>query len=202
MTTIDDKVKLFIKIIYEKIDEENSKFAEDFQKQKEFKLAELNRYIKEEKAKVIADTLKKAEIKASEIVTSEKIKGQQQILKLKQEMVLDLVQQVKFRFKNFIEVEEQQYKRYLLEILEGCVENLVNGEYLIFLTEDDMKKYEQDIESIFSNKHIDVSIQASKNDLIGGFIIQQKNGKYRIDYSFLRKIDDNKDLIGLKYIKE
>jgi V/A-type H+-transporting ATPase subunit E len=202
MTTIDDKVKLFIKIIYEKIDEENSKFIDDFQKQKEFKLAELNRYIKEEKAKVMAETLKKAEIKASEIVTSEKIKGQQQILKLKQEMVLDLVQQVKFRFKNFIEVEEQQYKRYLLEILEGCVENLVNGEYLIFLTEDDMKKYEQDIERIFSNKHIDVSIQASKNDLIGGFIIQQKNGKYRIDYSFLRKIDDNKDLIGLKYIKE
>jgi V/A-type H+-transporting ATPase subunit E len=202
MTTIDDKVKLFIKIIYEKIDEENSKFIDDFQKQKEFKLAELNRYIKEEKAKVMAETLKKAEIKASEIVTSEKIKGQQQILKLKQEMVLDLVQQVKFRFKNFIEVEEHQYKRYLLEILEGCVENLVNGEYLIFFTEDDIKKYEQDIESIFSNKHIAVSIQASKNDLIGGFIIQQKNGKYRIDYSFLRKIDDNKDLIGLKYIKE
>jgi V/A-type H+-transporting ATPase subunit E len=197
MTTIDDKLKLFSKIIYEKIEDKNSKAYKDFQKEKEAKLEALKSYMEVEREKALEDASKKAEMKAHELVILERAKGQKNILFLKQELVEELVKKVKQRFVSF--TKDSEYKKYLLQVLRVCAKNLEVGEYNIYLMKDDIERYTKDIVDIFKEKDINIVACQGNYDFIGGFIIQHRDGRYRLDYSFLSKIERSRELIGLKY---
>jgi V/A-type H+-transporting ATPase subunit E len=197
MTTIDDKLKLFSKIIYEKIEDKNSKAYSEFEKEKEDKLEELKSYMEVEREKALEEASKKAAMKAYELVTLERSKGQKNILLLKQQLVEELVQKIKERFVSF--TKELEYKEYLLQIARVCAKSLDIGEYKMYLMKDDLERYEKDIVDIFKEKNINIIVCRGAVDFIGGFIIQRMDGRYRIDYSFLSKIEGSREFIGLKY---
>jgi V/A-type H+-transporting ATPase subunit E len=199
MTTIEDKIKLFTKIIYEKIDEENSEAASRFQEEKEQKLEQLRIYMKGKREQVLTETAKKAEIKCSEMISAQKIRSKQRILELKQNIISETIELVKNRFREFVASDE--YKEYLLDLL-GCYMPKINeGDYNIYFAQNDLRNYGNDIKSTLNKYNIKVEIKESNYDIIGGFLIENKAGKYRIDCSFTTVIQDNKELAALKCMK-
>lgn len=199
MTTIEDKIKLFTKIIYEKIDEENVEAVSNFEKVKEQKLEELKKYMKDKRSEVLTEASKKAEIKYSEIITAQKIKSQQRILELKQNIISETIELVKKKFIEFVKSED--YRRFLLDLIDACMIKLNEGEYVIYFTKQNINSYESDIKATINKYNLRVDIKETNLDIIGGFLIQNKDGKYRIDCSFVTKIQDNKELVALKCMK-
>ena len=196
MTTVEDKMKLFSKIIYEKIDEENQKEIELFEKEKALKLEELKKYLDSRRASLHSDTLKRAQMKASEILTKEKINTKQEVLSFKEKLINETISSIEEEFVKFIDTIE--YKDLLMRIILQCLTGLTPGKYVLYITEKDYQKYSHDIEGLFTKvSHCNVSILQTSSHLIGGFVVEDSAGKYRIDNSFTSKIKDSKAKIGL-----
>jgi V/A-type H+/Na+-transporting ATPase subunit E len=196
MTTIEDKIKLFVKIIYEKIDETKEKEILEFSKEKELRLQELKLYIKNKNNETLSESLKRAEIKAAELITSQKIKAYQEVLTLKQKFIKETVELIKKKFQDF--VQSEYYKEFLLEIIESNLASLEKAEYTVLLTPKDFKLYGEMIKFSGQKQGKVISIAVTKKDIIGGYLIEYKSGKFRIENSFAAKLSEFQEFIGLQ----
>ena len=200
MTTIEDKLKLFTSIIYEKIDEENHKLLENFELEKQRKVDEVKAIMDKERQEMLLEIDKRAKMKASEIVTAAKISAQQELLSLKERLIEEVKKEIEIKFKEFIETCE--YKSILFNSIKVSLKKLGKGSYIIFLAEQDYEKYFLEIEKdILSEINCDVIIKKASYQFIGGIIIEDIHGRYRLDNSILTKINDNRAVIGLEVMK-
>lgn len=196
MTTIEDKIKLFVKIIYEKIDETKEKEIEEFSKEKELRLEELKQYIETKRIETINESTKKAEIKAAELITSQKIKAHQEILALKQKFIKETIGLLKKRFEGF--AQSEGYKDFLLEAIEKNLASLEESEYTVLMTPKDLELYGEIIKFSGQKQGKVISVAVTKKDVIGGYLIEHKSGKFRIENSFAAKISEFEEYIGLQ----
>ncbi|WP_027626814.1 V-type ATP synthase subunit E [Clostridium lundense] len=193
MVTIDDKLKLFSKIVFDKIDEEIRADLEVFEKEKEEVLKKEKEKIDTEKKKSINIITKRSEIKGREIVSKAKIQSQKEILGLKENMINDLLEELKDKFKEYSQTEE--YKSYLYKEIDSAVKKYDEKEFTIYLAKNDYEKYKDELmKNILNNS---VQIKESKDDIIGGFILQDKDMKFRVDNTLLNNIYHSKEKVGI-----
>lgn len=200
MTTIEDKIKLFSKIVYDKIQKEEQGEIEKFANEKDIKIKEEGIKIQNEEEKVIKEIEKKAELRANEIIAKEKLIKQQALINLKENIIQKIMLEVKEKLIEYVKTE--QYSSYLTEEILKVISNLQPGEYNLFLTENDINKYRNSIDGIISN-HINfkISLKISSSDFIGGFLIEDSIGKVRIDNSLLEKLEESKESVGVKVME-
>jgi V/A-type H+/Na+-transporting ATPase subunit E len=196
MTTIEDKVKLFIKIIYEKIDESKEKEFQEFIKEKELRFEELRKYIEDKKLETINESHKRSEVRAAELITSQKIKSHQEILSLKQKFIKETIELLKKNFESFVQSED--YKEFLLELIEKSLTTIDKEEYTLLLSAKDLECYGDMIINIAQRCGKVISIGEAKKAIIGGYLIEHKSGKFRIENSFAAKIREFEEYIGLQ----
>lgn len=197
MTTIEDKIKLFSKIIYDEIQQQYSREFENFEKEKVKRLEVENRSINEKKAAVIRETVKRANLSASEIVSREKLNSQQQILALKESLIRELFEILINKMNNF--VESQEYDTVLFKQVEEIFNTLDSGEYVLYLTERDVQKYgEKLLQMAWGLKKFSIWLQTADKGIIGGVILEEKNKRFRIDNTLFTKLQQQKHFIGLK----
>ncbi|MDF2675064.1 MAG: H+transporting two-sector ATPase subunit [Clostridiales bacterium] len=200
MTTIEDKLKLFTSIIYEKIDEENHKLLKDFEIEKYHRTDEIKRTMTQERQEMLLEIDKRAKMKASEIVTAAKISAQQELLSLKERLIEEVKKEIETKFKEFINTYE--YKAILFNSIKASLKKLGQGKYIIFLTEQDYQKYCLEIErDVLSQIDCDAIIKKASYQFVGGIIVEDVQGRYRLDNSILTKINDNRAIIGLEVMK-
>ncbi len=190
-------MKFFTKIIYEKIDKEIKKASETFDSEKEKQLSDFLKNLEERKIKEVSETEKKAQFKANEIITKEKLASKQEILLLRENLINKVVSTLENNFLKFTETVE--YINFLMELIKRSVSYADNEQWLLYVTEKDFQKYNCEINAMLAdmNKN-NISLYASTLPFIGGIIIEDKNGRFRLDNSFSRLIEDNKAYIGLK----
>ena len=200
MTTIEDKIKLFSKIVYDKIQKEEQGEIDKFIKEKEITIKNEKAKIQNEEDKVIKEIEKKAELKANEIVAKEKLIKQQELINLKENIIENIMTEIKDQLAEY--TKTQQYFDYLKKEILNILNTLQPGEYYLFLTERDVNKYKDSLNPILSDYNgFNVLIKTSSVDLIGGFIIKNSNGKVRIDNSILEKLEENKESVGVKVME-
>lgn len=200
MTTIEDKIKLFSKIVYDKIQKEEQGEIDKFIKEKESVIKEEKIKIQNEEEKVIKEIEKKAELKANEIIAKEKLIKQQALINLKESIIENIMAEIKDKLADY--TKTQQYFDYLKKEIQKVMDTLQPGEYSLFLTERDADKYKDSLNEVMSrHTGFNVSIKISSVDLIGGFIIENGSGKVRIDNSLLEKLEENKESVGVKVME-
>lgn len=200
MTTIEDKIKLFSKIVYDKIDEQKNKDFEEFEKEKEKVLVEEKAKIKNLEKDAISEISKKAIIKANEIIAKEKLIKQQEILQVKEELIKDAESSLMEKLRTFCNTNE--YENYYFGVINNTLNEIPKGNYVMYVSSQDFDKYESETyKHINSIGDIKIEIKKTKKDIIGGIIIEELEGRFRVDNSLYSKLLSSREKLGVKIIE-
>ncbi|WP_032121631.1 V-type ATP synthase subunit E [Clostridium amazonitimonense] len=200
MTTIEDKINLFSKILYDRLNEEKEEKLNKFNEEAEIKLKYEKEKIEELKKNTQREVLKKANIKANEIVAKEKLNKQRDILALKDKIIKDTISEVKEKLLDF--VNSKEYDDYFMNILKKSLNEVDHGKYYVILLDRDIKRYESYIKEVIeSNSHGTIEVKISNEDFIGGLIIRDFEGRFKVDNSLCWKLEESKEIIGVKIME-
>jgi V/A-type H+-transporting ATPase subunit E len=197
MTTVDDKLKLFAKIVFEKVEKESAEKVADSTKNHDQLLEIEKQNIMKEADNLIRQTKKKAEDKRKQIISKANIERQHTLLKKRKEIFDRTVEDIKGLAVSF--TGQNDY----LAFLEKCIKNALsqmdakNADVLV--TKLDAGRYHNEI-SVFLGKYkkqdMTVNIHETDEEILGGCILEDIHKTIRIDCSMASIIDDNKVLIG------
>jgi V/A-type H+/Na+-transporting ATPase subunit E len=200
VTTIEDKIKLFSKIIYEKTQEEKQKEFDKFEIEKGIKLEQKNKLIENKHKEILAEIQKKAQIKASEIVSKEKISTQKQLLNLKETLIEETITELKSLLSDF--VCSQEYSELFREQVKYVLLSLDKGKYIFYLTEKDKSIHEGEILELAKNiEGLSVKVDIMNGDILGGVVVEDEGRRFRLDNSFSTKLNDFKQYVGLRVME-
>ncbi|MGH4125877.1 MAG: V-type ATP synthase subunit E [Clostridium sp.] len=200
MTTIEDKISLFSKIIYDKVNDEKEERLEAFSLEAKKRINVEKEKIEEMRRDLKREVAKKSNIKANGIVAKERLNKQREILFLKEKLIKEALENVGQRLAEFVSLPE--YKPYFLSILENTLKEIDSGEYYIIVLKRDYEKFQSEIAVILSNySDRNVEMKISEGDFIGGIILKDIKGKFKIDNSLYSKLEESMEIIGLRVME-
>lgn len=194
MITIEEKLKLFTKIVYDKVDKENQIVVENFnreygnvveQKRQEF--------IKEANAMSI-QSKKSIEKEKLHIGSNARTEAKKIIMEKRMEIFEETIEELINYAKTFTETEE--YKElFFRDFRNAFFEMDKNSNIDVYLTQRDLLRFKEEMLSILNGKATEFHCD---EEITGGFILLDGNKNIRIDMSFLSRIQNSKDYIGQK----
>lgn len=197
MTTIEDKIKLFSKIVYDKIQSEKQKEFDAFEAEKDKTLSDEKQKFENKNKIILEETEKKALLKGNELIAQEKAESQQRILKLKQKFISDSMMDLRKKVTKY--TDDPAYKDFLLDSLSSTLTKLDKGGYDLYLTAKDICNYRNDIDiKVKEFTGIEISLKEAEYDIIGGVLLISQNGKVRIDDTLNSKVEDAREYIGVR----
>ncbi|MCB2297290.1 V-type ATP synthase subunit E [Clostridium tagluense] len=200
MTTIEDKISLFSKIIYDKVNEEKEGRLKDFRTEAQKRINVEKEKIEELRRCLQRDVAKKSDIKANGIVAKERLKKQREMLFLKEKLIKEALENVGQKLVEFALLPE--YKPYFLSILEKTLKEIDSGDYYMIILKRDYEKFKREIGVVLSNySDRNVEIKISEEDFIGGIILKDIEGKFKIDNSLYSKLEESKEIIGVRVME-
>ncbi|MBZ9636121.1 V-type ATP synthase subunit E [Clostridium sp. FP1] len=200
MTTIEDKISLFSKIIYDKVNEEKEGRLKDFRSEAQKRINVEKEKIEELRRCLKRDVAKKSDIKANGIVAKERLKKQREMLFLKEKLIKEALENVGQKLVEFASLPE--YKPYFLNILEKTLKEIDSGDYYIIILKRDYEKFKREIGVVLNNySDRNVEIKISEEDFIGGIILKDIDGKFKIDNSLYSKLEESKEIIGVRVME-
>lgn len=200
MTTIEDKINLFSKIIYDKLNEEKEEKLKQFNEEAQARIESEKENIEKNKKNLQREIMKKSNTKANEIIAKENLKKQREILALKDKLVKSTLDEVKEKLFTYVSSEE--YKNYFLGLLQKTLSEVEEGRYFIILLERDKERFKSEIEEVikkYNGKSVEIKI--SQEDFIGGIILKDFEGKFKVDNSLYSKLEESKEIIGIKVME-
>ena len=167
-----------------------------FNKEKEEILKKKKEKQEEKRNIFVSDAYKKAAIKKNEMIAKVETEIQQKLLVLKRELLKETMSALQERIREFTKTE--MYKDFLFKLIEQSRNMLEDKNYILSLTEQDKEKYGDEIKKELSNNiKGNIEIKSSELDILGGLIIEEAEGNYRINNTLLSKLDDTKEYAGL-----
>ena len=200
MTTIEDKISLFSKIIYDKVNEEKEERLEVFASEAQKRLSTEKEKIEELMKSLQIDVSKKSNIKANVIVAKERVSKQREVLTLKDKLVKDALDDVRQKLVEFVSLSE--YKPYFISALKRTFEGIDSGNYYLIVLKRDYERFKDDIEVIcheYPQRNVEIII--SEVDFIGGLMLKDFEGMFKIDNSINSKLQDCKEIIGVRVME-
>lgn len=195
-TTIDDKLRLFHKAIFDKLEEKREEALKKFEQEKEVILKEKMEELDRVRKTYEKDAVKKAKAKANEIISKEELKRHNEVLKIKSDLIQETSEAVKERLIAFVDSED--YPKYFKENLTNALNNLKPGSYTLYAKEGDLKKFQEYINEMNSaNSHLELKTAASSENIIGGFMLEDYSMKFKYDNTLISKLKDSKEQIGI-----
>ena len=200
MTTIEDKVSLFSKIIYDKVNEEKEERLEAFNKDAEKKVDMEKEKIEELRHSLQIEVKKKSNIKANRIVAIERLNKQREILFLKDKLIKEAIESVRVKLVEF--VYSSEYKPYFISNLQKTLKGIDKGKYYIIVLKRDYEKFQSDIEVILDDfKDHNIELKMSEVDFIGGQILEEFEGKFKIVNTIDSELQECIEIIGVRVME-
>ncbi|MBU3090698.1 V-type ATP synthase subunit E [Clostridium sp. CF011] len=200
MTTIEDKINLFSKIIYDKVNKEKEEKLETFSFEAEKKINIEKEKIEELRRSIQREVTKKTNIKANGIVAKERLNKQREVLFLKDKLISDALENVRVKLVQFVSCEE--YKPYFISNLKKTLNAMDKGNYYIIVLKRDYEKFQSEIGLIlkeYCDHNFEVKI--SEEDFIGGHILKDFEGTFIINNSIYAALQDSKETIGVRVME-
>lgn len=194
MITIEEKLNLFTKLIYDRIEKENDAALKKFNLEYNNLIAEKKAEF-EKKAKQLRDESEKNIKKLKlQIISKAKIEEKKLILEKRKEIFDNLIEGIFDYCLKF--TDEKEYKDMFFRDFNNALKEVKSTDYIeIILTQKDIKRFKEDILKLCSDKKVEF---LTDDDIIGGFIINFKESNLRIDMSMESRVLNNRELIGEK----
>lgn len=194
MITVEEKLDIFYKLILGDERDRSEEILEKIQMKNE----ELIRVKKEEtlkkKEEIVSKRRKMGELKKNEIISKTFSQEKNKILKVKKELLEDLMIEIEDKAKKF--VASPEYKNYLLDEFKKIAGSVKDQEIYIYVSERDKDIYGDIIMDIFRKNNKEVLISPWTENKIGGFLLFNKERTYLLDFTLKTKIEGKKYEIG------
>lgn len=200
MATVEEKLQNFTKLVYDEIKNEKKKEIDAFEIEKKEKIEAEKKQLELKEKEILDEIRKREELKAGEAVAKEKLDRQKKVLKLKEKCVQETIAAVADKLNAF--VDSGEYGTYLVKVANEIKSKLTDADYTVYLTKKDIDKHGSNIKEAFSSfKGGKVEIQEAKNEFIGGIVVEDITGRFRVDNSLATILEDNRENIGLKVME-
>lgn len=200
MATIDEKLQFFSQLIRDKVKEEKQKDLDAFDAQKEERIKTEKELIEKRKKETIDELSRKVKLKTNEIVAKEKLDRQQRVLKLKESLVEKTMNELSKKLYEFVDTKE--YESFLKSLIEAAKKKLEKADYIVYLSNQDYNRFAALVsESLADFSNGAITVKPSDKEMIGGIIVEDSTGRFRMDNSLVTILEDNRDLVGLKVME-
>jgi len=191
MITIEEKLNLFTKMVYEKVERENmeviKKFEEDYVKTLEEKKEEFENKAKELEKKTFSDIEKFK----TQTLSKAHIKGKRMVMEMRNKIynlaIKDVIEYAK-EFNN-----SKVYCEYFSDKLNKLINNHEIKDADVYISHDDWNNWYKDLQIKKDNINI-----IYDDSIIGGFILIDKQNNVKYDFSILNLVEINRERIGEK----
>lgn len=194
MITLDDKLDIFYKVVFKEEEEKCKKRLEELEAKNSHILEEKRIELAKKKEETINRRKILAETQKNEMISKATGENRGKILEKREETLKDLISSLENRAKEF--VLSNDYKDYLLNKIEKEIKEIDEKEIIIGLREKDKINLEDSIFNLGKENNKIISFDIVKSDIIGGFILSDKDRSYNLDNSFKTIIEENRYLIG------
>lgn len=197
MTTVDDKLKLFAKVVFEKVQKDSDQKVTQFTNEHDEYLKREKENILKESQAIINRARKKAEAKKNEIISKANTDGQRELLKKRKELFDQTIEDISDMVK--IYTSKPEYAIYLEKCIKDGLSRIGAKDVVIYLKHQDICNLRDKINEIidkYKAADMSVSVKETDMDILGGCIIEDGAGTIRVDCSMASAIDQNRGLIG------
>ena len=195
-TTIDDKLRLFHKAIFEKLEEKKNMQIQKFLLERDESIKEKKEELDKKLQHTKRESLKKANTKTLEIISKEETRSHNEILNLKGRLIKEVELALQEKLTEFI--ASDSYKRFIIYKMEESLASLQKGSFVFFVLEKDIKDLQEDIKSLEANhKNIKLTYKPLDEDYIGGFIIEDEELIYKYDCTLKNMLLESQETIGI-----
>lgn len=194
MVTIEDKLDIFYKLVYQDAEENTKKALEDMEEQNELKLEVKIEELEKAKQQSINRRKAFAEVQKNEAISKAMGNKRHKLLIKREELLEDLIKSIKMRAVEFTKTIE--YKEYLLEEVKHALTPLDEKEIIIKLKNEDRERYQNDMIQIAKGVGKKLYFDSLDIGEIGGFIIIDKDKTYSLNNTFKTVINENRYKIG------
>lgn len=196
MVTIEDKLKLFSKLLNQSMDKELTDSIKELEYNYESKIQKYKDEADKEARDIEEKARKKAETKRAESISKSKVIIKKDIMALKEKYYYIFMGKFNEKLNEFIKSAE--YKYYLSKLISNLIAEIKgyeNKKLIIYLSKNDMDNYSDFINSEIKNKlNLDVSLKTNY-DMKGGLIAELEGENLKIDSSLDAVLEDNKTYI-------
>ncbi|MEW9097297.1 MAG: V-type ATP synthase subunit E family protein [Clostridiaceae bacterium] len=195
MVTIEDKINLFSKIMQDKVNEKINAKLEAVKKEEEEVFTKEEKSIKEYKEKTLKDIQRKCNSMYEQEVSKATFDKQEELTNLKEAMIRKTLDEIKNRLKEFI--NSDNYEEYIFSRLNKTLEDMKDGESaFIYFNNEDLLRFEAKLTKYALGKNIEISNSAV--NILGGYIVEDKLKRFRVDCSLDSSIEECIEEIGIK----
>ncbi len=196
MVTIEEKIKLFYKLLNQSMDQSFTDELKDLKEKYESKIQKAKNEIDKEAKDIEERAAKRADIKRAESISKSKVIIKKDIMVLKEKYYYTFMEKFNKNLDEFIKSDD--YKLYLSKIISKLVAEIKDYgkcNIIIYLTKNDQGKYSDFIKDEIAKK-LDCNVSFSiEHDIKGGFICVIEDRGMKIDLSIDSVLDENKDYI-------
>lgn len=194
MITLDDKLDIFYKVVFKEEEEKCKKALEELEERNKLALEEKIVELEKKKEETITRRKLLAETQKNEMLSKAIGENRSRILVKREETLTDLISSLENKAREFVLLKD--YKDYILDKILNVIKEIEEEEIVIGLLEKDKKDLEEAIRQLGEDNNKNISFYTVASDIIGGFILSDKNRSYNLDNSFKTIIEENKYLIG------
>ena len=194
MITVEDKLEIFNKLVYKEEEEKCIREMEALEKRIEATLEEKKLELEKKAEAFIKRKNILANIQKNEMISQANENKKTNALKSRESFLNDLIKNLEIKTKQF--VQSNDYKPYLIKKISKVLDGLEEDKIILLLNEEDIGLIQESIPILEEKFKKSISIEASKKDVIGGFMILDGAKTYNLDYSFKTIIEENRYDIG------
>lgn len=194
MITLDDKLDIFYKVVFKEEEEKCKKRLEELEERNKLALEEKIAEIEKKKEETIARRKLLAETQKNEMLSKAIGENRSRILQKREETLTDLISTLENKAREF--ALSKDYKDYILDKILNVIKGIEEEEIVIGLLEKDKINLEETIRQLGEDNNKNISFYTVVSDIIGGFILSDKDRSYNLDNSFKTIIEENRYLIG------
>lgn len=196
MITIEDKIKLFYKLLNQSMDIHMAEDLKELEATYEVKVEKSKNNVDKEAKDIEERASKRAEIKRAESISKSKVIIKKDIMALKEKYYYIFMDKFRNTLKEFIASNE--YKSYLSKIISRLSEDIksyANNDVVVYVTNRDKEKYGDFIKDEISKNNSGNIIFKTTEDIMGGVIVEITEKNIKLDRSVDVILEDNKTYI-------
>lgn len=194
--TVEGKLELFKKVLFEHIEEEWSGKRNKFQETMEQKLNEKKKEYEKQIKAIKEDGESRAESRRKSVLSKVQGDADYEIMKKKEELFKELTENLINWSREFIKGDK--YKAFLQKNIEHSLNVMEGNNLLLSFTDRDISELGSFIReqmNMFGGQR-KIELTTGSGDIIGGFTIEDRDSGIMADFSIKTLIDEGKEFMG------
>lgn len=192
MVTVEEKLKLFSKIVFDKVEKKNKSELSEYANKHENLINDKTSEFEKQANVMLEKGMNEIDREKVLIISKAKMNEKKLILKTKNNLLNELLISLAEQLKTFVDTDSYK-KLFIDEIYKASSVLKDSSEIIIELTAKDKERFKDEIKKAFKNSSLSLK---ENDDLIGGFFAIDVKNDVKVDFSLMNKIDMSREYAG------